>query len=172
MIRRLFVYNALTGEAASLTTEVLSGHRLRSSRQLKAKQPDASSPDQIWSQAPKQPPLERLALVSPLAGAHPGPPSGRTEDQRGAPRAPGLSARYEGTAPHPGPVPPRSGPLTREPSPPPALVSVHKSLIKQARVTFPLIPPQVRGKLKGMQIQGSAGEVRTTWRSGWGTPFS
>lgn len=172
MIRRLFVYNAPLGEAASLTTKALSGHRLRSSRQLKAKQPDASSPDQIWSQELKQPPLERLALVSPLAGAHPGPPSGRTVDQCGAPHAPGLGTQFEGRARHPGPALPRSGPLTRVPWPPPALVSVHKSLIKQARVTFPLIPPQVRGKLKGMQIQGSAGEVRTTWRNGWGTPFS
>lgn len=65
--------------------------------------------------------------------------------------------------PFPGP-----GPSPACPPPPPALVSVHKPLIKQARVTFPLIPPQVRGKLKGMQIQGSAGEVRATRRSGWG----
>ena len=33
------VYSELVGEVASLATEALSGHRLRTSRQLKAKQP-------------------------------------------------------------------------------------------------------------------------------------
>lgn len=107
--------------------------------------------------------MERLALlVSPRAGAHPGPPSGRTTDQSGALAALASAPRTTGgrgaqDQPFLG-----LGPSPACPPPSPALVSVHKSLIKQARVTFPLIPPQIPGKLKGMQIQSSAGEVRVT----------
>ena len=118
-----------------------------------------------------QPPVERLAsLVSPRVGAYPGPPLGRITDQCRAPGSrPRYPARREGAAPRTRPSSvwvPHSRVFRR-----PSLVSVHKSLIKQARATFPLIPPQVRGKLKGMQIQGSAREVSPS-RSGWGAPIS
>ena len=118
-----------------------------------------------------QPPVERLAsLVSPRVGAYPGPPLESLISA--ALRPPGLGTRHEEKARHPEPALLLSGPLTRVSSAAPSLVSVHKSLIKQARATFPLIPPQVRGKLKGMQIQGSAREVSATRRSGWGAPIS
>lgn len=117
-----------------------------------------------------QPPVERLAsLVSPRVGAYPGPPLESLISA--ALRPPGLGTRHEEKARHPEPALLLSGPLTRVSSAAPSLVSVHKSLIKQARATFPLIPPQVRGKLKGMQIQGSAREVSATRRSGWGAPI-
>lgn len=79
--------------------------------------------------------------------------------------------RHAGRARRPGPALPRPRPLTRVPSAAPGLGFGPQALIKQARVTFPLIPPQVRGKLEGMQIQGSAGEVRAAGRRG-GAPVS
>lgn len=142
MVLKLFVYNEPVGETASLATQALSGHRLRTSRQLKAKQSKCllARPNMVTSA--KQPPVERLAsLVSPRAGAHPGPPSGRTTEHCRAPALP-VSAlgtkRGRGTQDWPflG-----LGPSPACPLPPPALVSVHKPLIKQAWATFPLIPP-------------------------------
>lgn len=114
-----------------------------------------------------QPPVERLAsLVSPRVGAYPGPPLGRITDQCRAPGSrPRYPARREGAAPRTRPSSvwvPHSR-VFRRPQP---------GFGPQARATFPLIPPQVRGKLKGMQIQGSAREVSQSRRSGRGAPIS
>ena len=167
MVSRLFVYSELVGEVASLATEALSGHRLRTSRQLKAKQPRCllARPNMVTCSLPWKG-WPRWCLP---AGAHRARPLAESLIAA-ALRAPGLGTRPGEKARHPGPALPRSGPLTRAPAAAPSLVSVHKSQIKQARATFPLIPPRVRGKLKGMQSQGSAGGVSTTRRSGRGAP--
>ncbi|XP_014443759.1 WW domain-containing transcription regulator protein 1 [Tupaia chinensis] len=66
----------------------------------------------------KQPPVERLALlVSPRAGAYPGPPSGKIADQCGAPGAPGLGARLKSRKMNPASAPP--------PLPPPGQQVIH-----------------------------------------------
>ena len=167
MVSRLFVYSELVGDVASLATEALSGHRLRTSRQLKAKQPRCllARPNMVTCSLPGKG-WPRWCLP---AGAHRARPLAESLIAA-ALRAPGLGTRPGEKARHPGPALPRSGPLTRVPSAAPSLVSVHQSRIKQARAALPLIPARVRAKPKGMQIQGSAGEVSTTRRSGRGAP--
>lgn len=140
MVSRLFVYNAPTGKAAARVTEALFGHRLRSSRQLQAKQPRCllARPNMVTSA--KKPPVERLALP-PRARADPNPPSGRTSDQRCALGAPSLDAKHEGRARQPGPALPRSGPLARVPSATPSPSFGLQALDSTSAATFPLIPP-------------------------------